>query len=84
MGENNNLDVLRLAGELLYGERWQAPIGVDLGISNRAVRYWLAQATPCPDDTGDRLLKTIVRRREALGQLEKQVRWRTYRGGVTS
>jgi hypothetical protein len=30
MGENGHLELLRLVGEALYGERWQAPIAGDL------------------------------------------------------
>ncbi|WP_209308503.1 hypothetical protein [Sphingomonas corticis] len=82
MGENRNLDLLRLVGEALYGERWQAPIASDLGVSDRAVRYWLSKATPCPDDTGSRLLGIVVRKREALAHLEEQVRSRTSPAGT--
>lgn len=84
MGENGNLELLRLVGEALYGDRWQAPIAVDLGVSDRAVRYWLSKATPCPDDTGSRLLEIVERKREALADLEKQVRSRTTHSGARS
>lgn len=84
MGENVNLDLLRLVGGALYGDRWQAPIAVDLGVSDRAVRYWLSKATPCPGDTGDRLLAIVVRKRVALAHLEEQVRSRTSHAGTKS
>jgi len=73
MGENANLDLLRLVGEALYGERWQSPIANDLGVSDRAVRYWLSCANQCPDDMGDRLLAIVARKRTALGKLESTV-----------
>lgn len=76
MGENSNLDLLRLVGGALYGERWQAPIAVDLGVSDRAVRYWLCSANPCPDDVGMRLLQVIISKREQMLDLEGAVRKR--------
>lgn len=74
MGEQGNLDLLRLVGEALYGERWQAPIAADLGVSDRAVRYWISSANPCPDDVGMRLLKVIVSKRDGIIDLEDVVR----------
>lgn len=79
MGENSDLDLLRLVGEALYGERWQAPIACDLGVSDRAVRYWLSAATRLPEDLGTRLLAIVIRKRDALGNLEDDVRSRLAR-----
>jgi hypothetical protein len=73
MGGNGHLELLRLVGEALYGERWQAPIAGDLRVSDRAVRYWISTANPCPDDLGLRLLAIVVRKRESLVELEKVV-----------
>lgn len=70
MGENAQLDLLRLVGEALHGERWQSPLASGLGVSDRAVRYWLSAATPCPDDLGGRLLTVVVRRREEINAVE--------------
>ena len=73
MGENTHLDLLRLVGEALYGERWQSPLAGDLGVSDRAVRYWLTAANPCPEDIGTRLLAVVVQKREAMVDLEKTI-----------
>ena len=70
MGKTTPLDLLRLVGEALHGERWQSPLAGDLGVSDRAVRYWLSAATQCPDDLGPRLLAIVARKREALSTLE--------------
>ena len=70
MGKNAHLDLLRLVGEALHGERWQSPLAGDLGVSDRAVRYWLSAGTQCPDDLGPRLLAVVVRKREAVSALE--------------
>lgn len=79
MGENSDLDLLRLVGEALYGERWQAPIACDLGVSDRAVRYWLSAANRLPDDLGARLLSIVIRKKISLGKLEDDVRGRLAR-----
>lgn len=79
MGENSDLDLLRLVGEALYGERWQAPIACDLGVSDRAVRYWLSAANRLPDDLGARLLSIVIRKKNSLGNLEQDVRGRLAR-----
>jgi hypothetical protein len=71
--KNENLVLLRVVGEALYGERWQMPIAADLGVSDRAVRYWLSADNPCPDDMGARLLAILARKREALVDLEAVV-----------
>ncbi|RZI60330.1 MAG: hypothetical protein EOP94_01690 [Zymomonas sp.] len=84
MGENGHLELLRLVGEALYGERWQAPIAADLGVSDRAVRYWISAANPCPDDLGARLLAIIVGKRELLTGLESIVLERLKLLGRTS
>lgn len=73
MRGNEHLELLRLVGEALYGERWQAPIAGDLGVSDRAVRYWISAANPCPEDLGPRLLAIVVRKRDSLAGLEKVV-----------
>lgn len=73
MGENTHLNLLRLVGEALYGERWQSPLASDLGVSDRAVRYWISAVNPCPDDIGTRLLSVVVQKREAMGELEKTI-----------
>ncbi len=73
MGEKGHLELLRLVGEALYGERWQTPIAADLGVSDRAVRYWISAANPCPDDLGSRLLAVVIRKRESLGDLENVI-----------
>lgn len=38
----DDAELIRRIGEALYGSRWQTDIARKLGVSNRAVRYWLA------------------------------------------
>lgn len=35
-------DLLRDAGEALYGPRWQSALARDLGVTDRTVRRWAA------------------------------------------
>jgi len=73
VGENEHLELLRLVGDALYGERWQAPIAGDLGVSDRAVRYWISAVNPCPENLGLRLLSIVVRKRARLAGLENVI-----------
>ena len=70
MGGNGKLDLLRFVGEALYGERWQSRLAADLGVSDRAIRYWLSAANQCPEDLGSRLLMIVARKKGALVDLE--------------
>ena len=55
-----------MAGEALYGERWQSPLARDLGVTSRAVRHWCSERHACPSDIADRLLPLLRNRAEAL------------------
>ena len=55
-----------MAGEALYGERWQSPLARDLGVTSRAVRHWCAGRHGCPSDIADRLLPLVEERGEVL------------------
>lgn len=79
MGDDSNLDLLRFVGEALYGERWQSPLAGDLGVSDRAVRYWLSAANRCPEDLGPRLLAVVERKKDDLGGLAATVKIRLSR-----
>lgn len=83
MRDHADLELLRLVGEALYGERWQAPIAADLGVSDRAVRYWISATTHCPDDIGERLLAIVQRKQRGLEHLETLIaeRLQVRRGG---
>lgn len=83
MGDDSNLDLLRFVGEALYGERWQSPLAGDLGVSDRAVRYWLSEANQCPDDLGIRLLAVVERKKDDLGGLAATVKIRISRADRT-
>ena len=62
---NTLIDLLRLAGRLLHGERWQEPLARDLGVSGRQCRYWDA-GRALPDDLPGRLGALLGRRATEL------------------
>lgn len=63
-----------MAGEALYGARWQSPIARDLGVTPRSVRHWCAKKHDCPVDIAERLLPLIVKRSEALARVAEALR----------
>ncbi|RWC26996.1 MAG: adhesin [Mesorhizobium sp.] len=58
--------MLKIAGEVLYGERWQTPLARDLGVSDRTVRNWCAAKHECPHDLAERLLLILHQRSEKI------------------
>lgn len=61
-------DTLRIAGEALYGRRWQTPLSRDLGVSDRTIRNWAA-GQGCPSDLPGRLLPILRQRDESVVHL---------------
>jgi len=57
---------LRTAGEALCGPHWQSEVGRALGVSDRAVRRWLAGEASPPDDLSVRLKRLIDQRIKTL------------------
>lgn len=57
---------LRLAGEALYGERWQSPLARDLGTTDRNLRYWITGKHSAPAAVKDQLVALLRRRGEKL------------------
>jgi transcriptional regulator with XRE-family HTH domain len=71
----NAMHRVRAAGEYLYGPLWQSELARALGVSDRAVRRWVAGDANPPEDIGPRLRKLIDKRiaqlREARSALPK-------------
>lgn len=58
-------DILKLAGEALYGRQWQTPLSRDLGVTDRTVRNW-AVGVNRPADMAERILPLLRARGEHL------------------
>jgi len=59
-------DLLREAGEALYGPLWQSAIARDLNVNDRTVRRWAANDTALPDGLVDELKQLLRQRGLAL------------------
>lgn len=59
-------DLLRAAGELLYGSRWQSDLAAALGVGSRRVREWLAGDRSIPAGVGPEIA-ALWRDRVAAG-----------------
>jgi hypothetical protein len=70
-------DLLRMAGEALYGAQWQSPLARRLGVSARSIRNWCAEKHDCPADIAVRLLPLVRARGELLdnvaAELERKI-----------
>lgn len=51
MKQEDVLDLLRRSGRALHGERWQSPLSRDIGVTDRALRYWLNGTNTVPTDS---------------------------------
>lgn len=67
------LAFLLRVGPLLYGRSWQEPIARDLGVSSRALRYWLTQEANTPQDVPQRLRPVIRKRVRDLVALDQGI-----------
>lgn len=54
-------ELLRSAGEALYGASWRAPLARDLGVSDRTIQRWLRGENQIPADAHYLLLKICER-----------------------
>jgi hypothetical protein len=64
--------LLHTAGPLLYGPRWQSEIGRALGVSDRSVRLWIANAS-APDDIQPKIKRLIKQRIRDLERVRSRL-----------
>lgn len=62
-------EALRLAGQALYGERWQRPLSRDLRVSDRMLRYWAAGSHPSPADLNGKLVALLTARGKRINEV---------------
>jgi DNA-binding transcriptional regulator YiaG len=55
-------DLLREAGQALYGDLWQSALARDLNVNDRTVRRWVANDSPLPNGLSDEV-KQLVKQR---------------------
>jgi len=66
-------DLLREAGQALYGPRWTTDLARDLDVADRTVRRWSAGAAPIPDGLGDDLRALLKERGFALAAVRRKL-----------
>ncbi len=57
----DDADILKAAGEALYGRQWQSPLSRDLGVTDRTIRNWAAGANR-PNDLIERIVPLLQAR----------------------
>ena len=62
-------DELAAAGRILYGERWQTSLSMDLDVTDRTMRRWLASDWPIPDGVKGELQEILVKRLKKIGEM---------------
>jgi len=65
--------ILTAVGQALYGERWQAPLARDLGVTSRTMRRWVAGDGTVPDGVRADLIPLITQRKESLLALQMDI-----------
>lgn len=66
-------DLLREAGECLYGPRWQSDLARDLRVSDRTVRRWDAGDNEIPAGVWADLRALIRERSLALARMRRKL-----------
>lgn len=66
-------DLLRRAGEALWGSRWQTAMAEALDVSERTVRRWASGEYPVPPGAWGDLASFAADRRESLAELTREM-----------
>lgn len=62
-------DELAQAGVALYGPRWQAALGRDLGFSEKAIQRWLNAKHPIPESAVADLVGILAARLIVIAEI---------------
>lgn len=61
-----NRTKLKQIGQLIWGERYVAPMGRAIGVSLATAQRWDAGVTPVPDYVEGKLLELLIKRRAEI------------------
>jgi len=67
-------DLLREAGEALYGARWQSDLARDLGVSDRTVRRWAAGSFAVPAGVWGLIHNLLRERGVAMANVRRRLK----------
>lgn len=59
-------ELLRQAGEALYGERWQTDLARDLDVNDRTMRRWATGQSAIPEGVAKQLRELLAMRTAAI------------------
>jgi hypothetical protein len=62
-------DELAAAGRVLYGDRWQTSLALDLQVADRTMRRWLAGEMPVPGGVERELRAILIKRAKEIGEI---------------
>jgi hypothetical protein len=66
-------DLLREAGQALYGPLWQTALSRDLEVADRTIRRWANGQNPMPDGLGAELHALLTARGLALAAVRRKL-----------
>jgi hypothetical protein len=67
-------DLLREAGEALFGPQWQTALSRDLEVNDRTIRRWANGQNPVPDGLAADLRALLKARGFALAAVRRKLR----------
>jgi hypothetical protein len=66
--------LLREAGEALYGPRWQSELSRELGVTDRTMRRWAAGEFSIPEAVSAELRDILKAKGAALARVRRKLR----------
>lgn len=66
-------ELLKLAGEALFGPRWQTDLAALLGVADRTMRRWATGQADIPDGVAGELVQLLKRRGTELQRVLKRL-----------
>jgi hypothetical protein len=69
----NHREMIRLAGEALYGERWQSELSRAVGVSDRTMRRWVSDPYEIPGGVWNDIQQLLLARGVAIEKLRNEI-----------
>lgn len=61
-------------GATIYGYRWQTPLAKDLGITPRAIRYWIESPNSVSEKRWEEIANLLEQRADSCHALSSKIR----------
>jgi len=69
----NHREMLRQAGEALYGERWQSELSRAVGVSDRTMRRWVSDPYEIPGGVWNDIQQLLLSRGVSIEKLRNEI-----------